>query len=179
MYVVSHFWLMSNLWWGLPLLAAALGAVLRRVLPRTAAAYGAPVCLLAGVAGVLVWRGVLLDSLTSLWAFWQSGLPLLALAVLAAGGAVACAVCPGRLGCAAAAAAAVPWLACMAVGLYGHYLNSYGSLHPALLALTLAALAAAVLAFSGAFAPAPAPAAPAPSPPPESGPAGSLTVLCG
>ena len=53
---------MSNLWWGLPLLAAALGAVLRRVLPRTAAAYGAPVCLLAGVAGVLVWRGVLLDS---------------------------------------------------------------------------------------------------------------------
>ena len=92
MYVVSHFWLMSNLWWGLPLLAAALGAVLRRVLPRTAAAYGAPVCLLAEVAGVLVWRGVLLDSLTSLWAFWQSGLPLLALAVLAAGGAVACPV---------------------------------------------------------------------------------------
>ena len=67
----------------------------------------------------------------------------------------------------------------MAVGLYGDYLNSYGSLDPALLALTLAALAAAVLAFSGAFAPAPAPAAPAPSPPPESGPAGSLTVLCG
>ena len=98
---------------------------------------------------------------------------------LATGGAVACAVCPSRRGYAAAAAAAVPWLACMAVGLYGHYLNSYGSLHPALLALTLTALAAAVLAFSGAFAPAPAPAAPAPSPPPESGPAGSLTVLCG
>ena len=45
--IVPH-WIPSNLWWALPLLAAALGAALRRVLPRTAAARGAPVCLLAG-----------------------------------------------------------------------------------------------------------------------------------
>lgn len=42
--IIPH-WIPSNLWWALPLLAAVLGAALRRVLPRTAAARGAPVCL--------------------------------------------------------------------------------------------------------------------------------------
>ena len=174
--IVPH-WIPSNLWWALPLLAAALGAALRRVLPRTAAARGAPVCLLAGLAGALIWRGALVAGLASRGWIWSTGLPLLALAVLAAGGAAACALLDDRRGSAMAAAAAVPWLVCMAAALYGHYVRSYGSLHPGLLALTLAALAAAVLAFAGALAPVPAPEAPAP--PPESGPAGSLTVLCG
>mgnify|MGYP001864223646 FL=1 len=89
--IVPH-WIPSNLWWALPLLAAALGAALRRVLPRTAAARGAPVCLLAGLAGALIWRGALVAGLASRGRIWSTGLPLLALAVLAAGGAVACPV---------------------------------------------------------------------------------------
>ena len=84
--IVPH-WIPSNLWWALPLLAAALGAALRRVLPRTAAARGAPVCLLAGLAGMLIWRGALVAGLASRGRIWSTGLPLLALAVLAAGGA--------------------------------------------------------------------------------------------
>ena len=87
--IVPH-WILSNLWWALPLLAAALGAALRRVLPRTAGARGAPVCLLAGLAGTLIWRGALVAGLASRGRIWSTGLPLLALAVLAAGGAVAC-----------------------------------------------------------------------------------------
>lgn len=87
--IVPH-WIPSNLWWALPLLAAALGAALRRVLPRTAAARGAPVCLLAGLAGTLIWRGTLVAGLASRGRIWSTGLPLLALAVLAAGGGGAC-----------------------------------------------------------------------------------------
>lgn len=176
-------WALGNLWWVLPALAAALGAGLRRALPRAAALYGAPVCLLAGLAGAVAWRGTLLAAPLAHSSFWNSGLALLALAALAAAGAAACAVRPTRAGCAAAAAAAVPWLACMAAALYGHFRRSFGALHPGLLALTLAGLAAAVLGFAGAFAPAPQPeAAPetAPEPPPAPAePAGQLTVLCG
>lgn len=84
--IVPH-WIPSNLWWALPLLAAVLGAALRRVLPRTAAVRGAPVCLLAGLAGTLIWRGALVAGLASRGRIWSTGLPLLALAVLAAGGA--------------------------------------------------------------------------------------------
>lgn len=115
--IVPH-WIPSNLWWALPLLAAALGAALRRVLPRTAAARGAPVCLLAGLAGTLIWRGALVAGLASRGRIWSTGLPLLALAVLAAGGAVACALLDDRRGSAMAAQpaqpAARPNLACVA-----------------------------------------------------------------
>lgn len=81
--IVPH-WIPSNLWWALPLLATVLGAALRRVLPRTAAARGAPVCLLAGLAGTLIWRGALVAGLASRGRIWSTGLPLLALAGTAA-----------------------------------------------------------------------------------------------
>ena len=58
--IVPH-WIPSNLWWALP--------------------------LLAGLAGTLIWRGTLVAGLASRGRIWSTGLPLLALAVLAAGGA--------------------------------------------------------------------------------------------
>ena len=48
----------KNFWWSLPLLSAALGAVLGQMCPgaRTLAVRGAPVCLLLAVSGALIWR---------------------------------------------------------------------------------------------------------------------------
>ena len=63
--IVPH-WIPSNLWWALP--------------------------LLAGLAGALIWRGALVAGLASRGRIWSTGLPLLALAVLAVGGAVVCPV---------------------------------------------------------------------------------------
>lgn len=178
----------QNFWWSLPLLSAALGAVLGRMFPgaRTLAVRGAPVCLLLGIAGALVWRNELL------WvgAFYGlstllSGILLLMLAAVAAGGAVLCAFRPTRMCCGATALGAVLWLAYTAHGLFRKYVVGYGNLSVAFLILTVVGTVAAVLAFMGVFgketaqAEAPAPQE-APSVPPQpAASAGCLTILYG
>lgn len=178
----------QNFWWSLPLLSAALGAVLGRMFPgaRTLAVRGAPVCLLLGIAGALVWRNDLL------WVgeFYGvntllSGILLLILAAVAAGGAVLCAFRPTRMCCGATALGAVLWLAYTAHGLFRKYVVGYGNLSVAFLILTVVGTVAAVLAFMGVFgketaqAEAPAPQE-APSVPPQpAASAGCLTILYG
>lgn len=178
----------QNFWWSLPLLSAALGAVLGRMFPgaRTLAVRGAPVCLLLGIAGALVWRNELL------WvgAFYGlstllSGILLLMLAAVAAGGAVLCAFRPTRMCCGATALGAVLWLAYTAHGLFRKYVVGYGNLSVAFLILTVVGTVAAVLAFMGVFGKETAPAeAPAPQeapsvPPQPAASAGCLTILYG
>lgn len=178
----------QNFWWSLPLLSAALGAVLGRMFPgaRTLAVRGAPVCLLLEIAGALVWRNDLL------WVgeFYGvntllSGILLLILAAVAAGGAVLCAFRPTQMGCGAAALGAVLWLAYTAHGLFRKYVVGYGDLSAPFLVLTIVSAVAAVLAFIGVFgketapAEAPAPQATLSAPPQPAASAGCLTILYG
>lgn len=179
---------MNYLWLVLPLLSAVLGVVLGRMSPRarTLAVRGAPVCLLLGIAGALVWRNELLwvgafYGLSTLF----SGILLLMLAAVAAGGAVLCAFHPTRRGSGAAALGAVLWLAYTAHGLFRKYVVGYGNLSVAFLILTVVGTVAAVLVFMGVFgketaqAEAPAPQE-APSVPPQpAASAGCLTILYG
>ena len=179
---------MNYLWLVLPLLSAVLGVVLGRMSPRarTLAVRGAPVCLLLGIAGALVWRNELL------WvgAFYGlstllSGILLLMLAAVAAAGAVLCAFRPTRMGCGAAALGAVLWLAYTAHGLVRKYVVGYRDLSAPFLVLTIVSAVAAVLAFIGVFGKETAPAeAPAPqetlsAPPQPAASAGCLTILYG
>ena len=178
----------KNFWWSLPLLSAALGAVLGQMCPgaRTLAVRGAPVCLLLAVSGALIWR----DDFLFIGAVYGlnhilSGALLLIAAALAAGGAVLCAFRPTRAGCGAAALGATLWLAFTANGLFQKYLTLYGKLFVGMLIPTVIGVLAAVLAFMGAFGKEAAPtAAPTPQQEPPVAPqptvsAGCLTILCG
>lgn len=186
--VLPRYAVMDYLWLLLPVLSAALGVVLGRGLPgtRTLAVRGAPVCVLLGMAGALVWWNDLI------WAGASYGLSpllggilLLMLAALAAGGAVLCAFRPTRASCGVIALGAVLCLAYTAHGLTWNHISSYGQPSTRLLVMIILDIATAVLAFVGLFGKETAPAkAPAPQQAPSAPPqpvasAGCLTILLG
>ena len=188
-----HLIIMKHLWWALPLLSAILGAVLGRILSgaRTLAVRGAPVCLLLGMAGALVWwKDLLWVGASHGFSFLLSGILPLMLAAVMAGGAVLCAFRPTRKSCGVAALAAVLWVAYTAYGLFRKYFIGYrdlgyGYLSIGLLVLTIVGAVAVLLAFMGLFGKVATPAAAStpqqesPVPPQPAASAGCLTVLCG
>lgn len=192
-FVFSPPLIMKHLWWALPLLSAILGAVLGQILSgaRTLAVRGAPVCLLLGIAGALVWwKDLLWVGASYGFSFLLSGIFLLMLAAVTAGGAILCAFRPARKSCGVATLAAALWVAFTAYGLSRKYFIGYrdlgyGYLSIGLLVLTIVGAMAAVLAFMGTFGKEAAPAAAStpqqesPVPPQPTVSAGCLTILCG
>lgn len=184
--------LMERLWWILPILSAALGAILGRMLPgkRTLAARGASVCLLLAVSGILIWRENLMYSMRCLGILYalgfQRGADSLLLAVIAVGSAVYCAFRPTRSGCGVAALSAVLWLVHTSDALFGVFFDTFGRISGGLLLMSVLGMLAVMWAFMGFFGtekvPAMKPAESQETPPaPQEATAamGYLTILTG
>lgn len=183
---------MKHLWWILPLLSAALGTVLGRLLPgkRTLAARGTSVCLLLAVSGILIWREKLMYSMRCLGILYalgfQRGTDSLLLAVIAVGCAVYCAFRPTRSGCGVAVLGAVLWLVCTSDALFGVFYDTLSQISVELLLMSVLGMLAVVLAFMGflgtnkvaAVEPSEPQEIP-PAPPQPTASVGCLTILCG